>query len=191
MIKLVCFLGNFGKEYEKTRHNVAWQFCNFLELSLDWKEKFSGHYAFDGKVYYLKPDTYMNNSGVSVQEMAQFFKITVDEILIVHDELELPFGVISLKYSGGLGGHNGLRSVKTMLGTADFWRLRFGISKPENQNIADYVLSRFSKDEEKVLPKIFSGATEVFQKILQAETQSEKDGLIKEWGKKWLVVSSE
>ena len=157
MIKLVAFLGNYGSEYEHTRHNVAWQFASQLPFynKLSFQQKFKGDYAAvetqtlaqwfcetkmyakkDGstapipenapeKIYFLKPLTYMNLSGESVGELAHFFKINPDEILVVHDELELPMGTVSLKWSGGLGGHNGLRSMKATFGTADFWRLRF------------------------------------------------------------------
>ena len=147
MIRLVVFLGNYGREYEKTRHNVAWIFEKSLSItqSLSWQKKFNGNYAsteIDGqRIYFLKPETYMNNSGLSIIEIANFFKIKAEETLVVHDELELPFGTVSFKWAGGLGGHNGLRSTKAVFNTADFWRLRFGISKPSGANIADYVLS--------------------------------------------------
>ena len=183
MIKLVAFLGNYGSEYEKTRHNVAWQFASQLPFynRLNFQNKFKGDYAVvetsvlahwfaetgmyskkDGsdpivpggspdKIYFLKPLTYMNLSGESVGELARFYKILPEEILVVHDELELPLGTVSLKWSGGLGGHNGLRSMKSTFGTADFWRLRFGLTKPQNRDIADYVLSNFTADEQIIL----------------------------------------
>ena len=155
MIQLVVFLGNYGREYERTRHNVAWQFQDSLPFSskLNWQSKFKGQYASietvqlaqelaksgilstkegnpvnipeeaPSKIYFLKPETYMNLSGDSIGEIAHFYKIKPEEILVVHDELELPVGTMSLKWSGGLGGHNGLRSTKANLGTQDFWRL--------------------------------------------------------------------
>ena len=157
MIKLVAFLGNYGREYEKTRHNVAWYFADSLPFAarLNWQSKFKGEitsctpaelatWACDTKIcskkdgtpvlvpeeapahiYFLKPMTYMNLSGESIVEAAGFYKILPEEILVVHDELELTPGFVSLKWSGGLGGHNGLRSTKAVLNTADFWRLRF------------------------------------------------------------------
>ncbi len=217
MIRLVAFLGNYGREYEQTRHNVAWQFASSLPFynRLSWQSKFKGEYAVvetetlakwigetglvttkDGgvpnvaknapdKVYFLKPMTYMNLSGDSIGELARFFKINNDEILVIHDELELPMGTVSLKWSGGLGGHNGLRSTKAVLGTADFWRMRFGLTKPANKDIADYVLSSFTQDERIILSQVFSQTAVLLAKVLLA---SEPERLIAEWGKKKVMA---
>ena len=217
MIQLVVFLGNYGREYEKTRHNAAWQFADSLPFGelLDWQSKFKGIYADAGiqslaetlcykgviaskdgspihipenapaKIFFLKPETYMNNSGQSIIELASFFKIKPEEILIVHDELELPIGTVSLKWSGGLGGHNGLRSAKSVLNTADFWRLRFGISKPSGRDIADYVLSPFTADEQIILSQVFPQAAQLLAKILFSTDPAR---LIPEWGKKKLLA---
>ena len=217
MISLVAFLGNYGREYEQTRHNVAWQFASSLPFynKISWQEKFKGEYAAvetetlaqwigqsglvttkDGgvppvpknapdKIYFLKPLTYMNLSGESIGELAHFFKIAPDQVLVVHDELELPLGTVSLKWSGGLGGHNGLRSTKAVLGTADFWRLRFGLTKPQNRDIADYVLSPFLPDERPVLNAVFAESAKLFAKVLLS---SDPARLIPEWGKKKIAV---
>lgn len=216
MISLVAFLGNYGRQYERTRHNVAWQFAESLPFynKLSWQEKFKGDYAVaetpalaewigqsglvttkDGgtpalpknapdKIYFLKPLTFMNLSGESIGELAHFFKIAPEQVLVVHDELELPLGTVSLKWSGGLGGHNGLRSTKAVLGTADFWRLRFGLTKPQNRDIADYVLSDFTADERTVLNAVFAESAALFAKILLS---SDPARLIPEWGKKRIV----
>ena len=136
------------------------------------------------KIYFLKPLTYMNLSGESIGELARFFKINNDEILVVHDELELPIGTVSLKWSGGLGGHNGLRSTKAVLGTADFWRLRFGISKPANVNIADYVLSNFTADERIILAQEFAPTNEMFCKLLLS---SDPNRILQGWSKKKII----
>lgn len=217
MIQLVAFLGNYGKEYECTRHNVAWEFEKslFFEPKLNWQKKFKGNYATvetlqfaqwcatssilskkDGspvivpeeapqKLYFLKPETYMNLSGESIIEIANLFKIKPEETLVVHDELELPLGTVSLKWSGGLGGHNGLRSTKAVFGTADFWRLRFGISKPVGKDIADYVLSKFSQDQQIILSQIFPQAAQLLAKLLLTKNPEK---LIQEWGKKKLAA---
>lgn len=132
------------------------------------------------KIYFLKPETYMNASGDSVSALAAFFKIEPHEILVVHDELELIPGTISLKWSGGLGGHNGLRSMKSSFGTADFWRLRFGIGRPNHPDVAGYVLSRFTEDERITLDISFKKATELFALLL---TESKPEKLLKEWAK--------
>lgn len=218
MIKLVAFLGNYGKEYEKTRHNVAWYFEDSLPFAnkFSWQNKFKGEitsfspeelsqWACDSKIcskkdgspvlvpenspshiYFLKPQTYMNLSGESIIEVANFYKIAPEEILVVHDELELPFGFVSLKWSGGLGGHNGLRSTKSVLNTPDFWRLRFGIGRPENENIgiADYVLSRFSTQEQEMIQNVFSQTNLLLVKLLLSK---EPKDLIQIWGKKKLI----
>ena len=213
MIKLVAFLGNYGREYEKTRHNVAWQFASSLPFAdkIYWQKKFKGNYAAiesvqlaqwcadygiiskkDGSpvivpeeapshVYFLKPETYMNLSGESIIEIANFYKIKPEETLIVHDELELPFGIVSLKWSGGLGGHNGLRSTKAVFNTTDFWRLRFGLTKPVNRDIADYVLSAFTSDEQIGLSQVFPQAAVLFAKILFTKDPAK---LLQEWSKK-------
>ena len=145
MISLIAFLGNVGREYERTRHNAAWIAADHLNIcaGISWQHKFRGLYgrfpaAVSGgaAVHALKPETYMNLSGEAVGEAAQFFKIPPAEILIVHDELELPPAALSLKWSGGLGGHNGLRSIKAALGTPDFWRLRIGIGRPGGKKTA-------------------------------------------------------
>lgn len=215
MIKLVAFLGNYGKEYEKTRHNVAWQFEDSLPFAakLSWQKKFKGNFAVvepellagwcaesgilskkDGsavivppemeKIYFLKPETYMNLSGESIIEICGFYKIKPEETLVVHDELELPLGTVSLKWSGGLGGHNGLRSTRQVFGTADFWRLRFGLTKPVGRDIADYVLGKFTGDEQIVLSQVFPQAAVLLAKVLFSNDPAK---FIQEWGKKKLV----
>lgn len=190
MISLVAFLGNHGRQYGGNRHNVAWQLADSLPFAdrLGWQGKFKGRYASldgiaPGRVHFLKPETYMNLSGESIGEVSRFLKIAPEEILVVHDELELPFGTVGLKKGGGLGGHNGLRSAKAVLGTADFWRLRLGIGRPERGDVAGYVLSDFTADERIVLRQVFPQAAELLEKILSGGP----DGLLPEWGKKRLV----
>ena len=151
MIELVVGLGNPGQEYERTRHNIAWMVLGRMP-QLDWQKKFKGEYAAlsDGKkkIYFLKPLTFMNLSGESILALVQFFKIdSPAKILVIHDELDLPFGTVVLKKGGGLAGHNGLKSIAATLGTQDFCRLRMGISRPQHGSVSDYVLSRFSGQE--------------------------------------------
>ncbi len=218
MIKLVAFLGNYGAEYEKNRHNAAWIFASQLPFyeKLVWQKKFKGEYAVaetsllaewfsetkihakkdgsapivpDGasdKIYFLKPYTYMNLSGESLGEISRFFKILPEQILVVHDELELPLGTVSLKWSGGLGGHNGLRSIKSVFGTADFWRLRIGLTKPADKNIADYVLSNFTEDEQIVLAQEFSSVNTLLAKIILSNDEGLQK-LLQGWSKKHLA----
>ncbi len=137
------------------------------------------------KLYFMKPLTYMNLSGDAIGEAARFFKIPSSDILIVHDEIELPLGTVSLKWSGGLGGHNGLRSAKAVLGTADFWRLRFGVGKPANGAVADYVLGNFTADESISLAQVFCQTAVLYAKLL---TSANPQKFVAEWGKKKLLA---
>ena len=186
LIELVVFLGNYGKQYERNRHNAAWLFADSLaQLSgLNRSKKFKGESAAlnaDGrKIQLLKPHTFMNLSGESIAEAASFYKIKPERILVVHDELELPAGTFGLKWAGGLGGHNGLRSAKACLGTADFWRLRFGIGRPPHDDVALWVLSDFSKDELSVMNAAFQAAAELFDALLTQEPEK----LLPEWKKR-------
>ncbi|MCQ2579597.1 MAG: aminoacyl-tRNA hydrolase [Treponemataceae bacterium] len=208
MISLVAFLGNYGREYEKTRHNASWIFEETLPFAskLNWQSKFKGQYAVldrsviqnmseqvcgksikcaaeaGEKIYFLKPETYMNLSGESIGALASFYKIKPEEILVIHDELELAPGTVSLKWSGGLGGHNGLRSTKAVLGTADFWRLRIGIGRPDHSDIAGYVLSAFTSDERIILDQIFGPLGALLVQVLCTRP----DTLLKDWSKKKL-----
>ena len=186
LIELVAFLGNTGKQYERNRHNAAWLFADSLSSvsSLSWSKKFKGESAtlnaLGRKIQLLKPHTFMNLSGESIAEAASFYKIEPERILVVHDELELPAGTFALKWSGGLGGHNGLRSAKACLGTADFWRLRFGIGRPPHDDVALWVLSDFSKDELPAMNAAFQGAAGLFEALLNEEPKK----LLPEWKKR-------
>jgi PTH1 family peptidyl-tRNA hydrolase len=138
----------------------------------------------------------MNVSGEAAAAAAAFFKIGAESILVVHDELELPLGTVSLKCGGGLGGHNGLRSMKLSLGTADFWRFRFGIGRPDDRapgqggppgsgkGIVEWVLSDFSAAEETILDQVFTGALAAFTAVLRGEPAV----LLPVWGKRQLAL---
>lgn len=153
MSYLVVGLGNPGKEYQHTRHNIGRDFFPHLNFydQLTWIEKFKGLYTSidikDRRVYFLIPGTYMNLSGQSVAQLVQFYKIAIDDVLVCHDELDLPFGTIALKKAGGLAGHNGLKSIAAELGGQDFCRLRMGIGRPPLGSVSNWVLSRMSGDE--------------------------------------------
>jgi PTH1 family peptidyl-tRNA hydrolase len=191
MISLVVFLGNPGAQYQDNRHNVAWQFAASQSwlTELQWVSKFRGHFAkttvapssssaqIERPVYLIIPQTFMNLSGEAAGAAAHFFRVPPEEVLVVHDELELPFGVISVKWSGGLGGHNGLRSMEANFGTRDFWRLRFGIGRPDHPDVAGYVLSDFSASERLVLPGLFEQAGVVFNATLTTGPEVQKIAL--------------
>ena len=185
MIKLVAFLGNPGKEYSLNRHNAGFLLAEKPKINSDlkWQNKFKGFYAvFGGRVHFIKPQTFMNLSGESVSQAATFFKIKPDSILVVHDELELPLGVVSLKFSGGLGGHNGLRSMKASLGSADFWRIRIGIGRPvpDSERVIDWVLSNFDAGEKAILDKVLDAAAELLVNVLAGSPEE----FLPEWAKK-------
>jgi PTH1 family peptidyl-tRNA hydrolase len=154
---LVVGLGNPGREYSRNRHNVGWMVVEELARRHggSWRGKFSGQLAevrIDGhKVALLKPETYMNESGRSVQATARFFKVEPDAILVVHDEGDFDLGRLQARRGGGLAGHNGLRSIAQQLGTSDFLRLRIGVGRPERGDarpLADYVLADFEPHDD-------------------------------------------
>ena len=171
MIKLIVALGNPGREYENTRHNIAWLVLDrFSAISNNnWKSKFKGIYtdaSFGGeKVYFLKPETYMNLSGESVAPLMKFFKIEPEEILVIQDELDLKFGQVVFKKGGGLAGHNGLKSISAHLGTQDFMRLRMGIDRPVHGSVSSWVLSRF--DDEIGLDLLLDKMSGVLEEVLK------------------------
>ena len=188
MIELAAFLGNPGKEYSQNRHNAGFLLAENPKINspLNWRKKFKGFYAvFNDKIHFIKPLTFMNLSGQAVSEAASFFKIKPDSILVVHDELELPLGVVSLKFGGGLGGHNGLRSMKASLGSADFWRIRIGIGRPvsDREAIVDWVLSDFDAAEKEILDKVLEAAADLLMNVLAGNPED----FLPEWSKKKVI----
>jgi len=169
MEKLFVFLGNPGFKYSKTRHNVGWQICDLKYPNVNWSSKFKGLYSTCNNNLLLKPQTYMNESGISVQRACTFFKIKEENIIVVHDDLEKDFGTILLERGGGLRGHNGLKSIKQHLKTDNFYRLRFGIGRPRRQEIASFVLSPFSIDEQITLPTLLNKAVELLDNFSMGE----------------------
>jgi len=154
---LVAGLGNPGREYAANRHNVGWLVVDELARRHEgaWRGKFNASLAevrIDGhKVALLKPETYMNDSGRSVQAAMKFFKVEPDAVLVVHDESDLDLGRLQLRRGGGTAGHNGIRSVAKQLGSTDFMRLRVGVGRPERGDprpLADWVLANFEPHED-------------------------------------------
>ena len=153
--RLIVGLGNPGAEYEATRHNVGFwfvdQLADKLRVSLAPQAKFFGKAGRAGELWLLQPTTFMNRSGQAVAALANFYKISPPEILVIHDELDLPPGSIRLKQGGGNGGHNGLKDIQARIGSPDFWRLRLGIGHPRTlnlaQQVADFVLHPPRKEE--------------------------------------------
>ena len=162
-MKLIVGLGNPGKEYQETRHNIGFNFLdyyvNYKNLDKVWSKKFDGLYmntVIEGqKVVLLKPQTYMNLSGNAVRKIADYFNIETDDILVISDDLDLILGNYKLKMNGSCGGHNGLRDIETKLGTTEYKRLKIGISNDKNIETKDYVLGKLSKSDKKVLEDLY------------------------------------
>ena len=154
---LVVGLGNPGPEHAQDRHNVGWMVVDELagRHGGSYRAKFSGKLAEvrlgDLRLALLKPETFMNLSGGSVAAAARFFKVATESLAVVHDEVDLEPGRLQLRLGGGLAGHNGLRSIRTSLGSSDFLRVRVGVGRPgrgDRRHVADYVLSPFAADED-------------------------------------------
>jgi peptidyl-tRNA hydrolase, PTH1 family len=169
---LVAGLGNPGREYELTRHNVGWLVVDELARRHggSFRSKFSGQLSEvrlgAGKVALLKPETYMNESGRPIAAAAGFFKVDPSALLVVHDDVDLEPGRFQVRLGGGLAGHNGLRSIAQALGTNDFLRLRIGVGRPgrgDRRSVSDYVLSKF--DPETVVVALISRAADAVETI--------------------------
>lgn len=177
---LIAGLGNPGREYEETRHNFGFLAVEVLLREAEkyavlsrlsgqkdryhlWRASFTSSAPREiagQSLFITTPLTYMNRSGEAVQHIAGYYHVPPGEILVIHDELDLPFGRMKLKKGGGNAGHNGLKSLQQMLGTPEFHRLRLGVGKPQGYDGASYVLGRFSSDERQDLDRILKAAVE-------------------------------
>ncbi|MFN0186624.1 MAG: aminoacyl-tRNA hydrolase [Aquabacterium sp.] len=175
MIRLLVGLGNPGPEYDDTRHNAGFAWLDAAAARLGARlvsdRSYRGHVArvnrAAGPLWLLKPQTYMNLSGQSVAALARFFKIEPGEILVAHDELDLPPGQMRLKQGGGVAGHNGLKDIRAQIGSADFWRLRLGIGHPgDRAEVADFVLRRAPADEREALQSCVDKAVQSLDLML-------------------------
>ena len=155
MIRMLVFLGNPGKDYTATRHNAGFMLCDYLYPDASYQMKFHSQFMKAGNVYVMKPMTFMNLSGTAVSEAASFYHMAPEEILVIHDDLELPLGKARLQKGGGLQGHKGLRSIRERIGSDGFYRLRIGIGKPPHGDLALYVTSPFKGDEMIRLSQVF------------------------------------
>ena len=180
-IKLIVGLGNPGREYEATRHNAGFwwvdEFARANQFVFKSESKFHGQAArsvlHGHEVYLLKPQTFMNVSGRAVGALVQFYKIEAAQMLVVHDELDLPPGSAKLKLGGGHGGHNGLKDIIAHLGTRDFWRLRIGIGHPgDRAEVANYVLNAPRREEEELIRQAMQRAQEVAPLIAEGKMEA-------------------
>ncbi len=167
-MKLIVGLGNPDKEYDKTRHNVGFMVIDNYLGSVNWSNKFNALYCekvINGeKIIFVKPLTYMNNSGNAVGEFVRYFNIDNKDILVIQDDLDLNVGDYKLKMHSSSGGHNGIKSIITSLGNQDFPRLKVGIGSVKKDEVIDYVLGKFSKSELEVLNELFN----TFDKIINS-----------------------
>ncbi|MBN3723708.1 aminoacyl-tRNA hydrolase [Burkholderia sp. Ac-20379] len=190
MIKLIVGLGNPGAEYTATRHNAGFwlvdQLAREAGATLRDERRFHGHYAkarlYGEEIHLLEPQTYMNRSGQSVVAVAQFFKILPDEILVAHDELDLPPGSTKFKLGGGSGGHNGLKDISAHLSSQQYWRLRIGIGHPRDlipegsragakPDVANFVLKPPRREEQDVIDASIERALAVMSIFAKGETE--------------------
>lgn len=153
-MKLVVGLGNPGSRYKDTRHNIGFMVIDELvkRRKLEsYKEKFNAHLYEERSekehILFIKPQTYMNLSGVSVGAIAQFYKLSISDLFVIYDDMDLPLGSLRIRLKGSAGGHNGMKSIIQHLGSDNFSRIRLGIGRPERQGVIDFVLQSFSKDE--------------------------------------------
>ncbi|KQW87971.1 peptidyl-tRNA hydrolase [Massilia sp. Root418] len=180
-IRLIVGLGNPGPDYEQTRHNAGFwlvdNLANSLGARLQRETRFNAllaKTAIAGKeLWLLEPQTYMNRSGQSVGGLARFYKINPDEVLVVHDELDMMPGVAKLKKGGSSGGHNGLKDITAALGTQDYWRLRIGIGHPRTlslqQAVADFVLHRPRRDEQLLIDEAIEKSLNIIPLVCEGK----------------------
>lgn len=184
-IRLIVGLGNPGPEYEQTRHNAGFWLVDNLANSLPGTrlQRDSRYNAMLAKtsiagkeVWLLEPLTFMNRSGQSVGALARFFKIAADEVLVVHDELDLMPGIARLKKGGSAGGHNGLKDITAALGTQDYWRLRLGIGHPRTlslqQQVADFVLHRPRREDQELIEQSIEKSLQVMPQIVEGKFEA-------------------
>lgn len=181
-IRLIVGLGNPGPEYEQTRHNAGFWLVDNLagSIRLTRETRFNALAAkttiAGQEVWLLEPQTYMNRSGQSVGALTRFYKMEADEVLVIHDELDLPPGAAKLKKGGSSGGHNGLKDITAALGTQDYWRLRIGIGHPRSlglqQPVADFVLHRPRKEEQKLIDDAIANSLQIMPLLCQGKFEA-------------------
>lgn len=171
-------LGNPGSQYEDTRHNIGFKVMEKLIHDLNArnisKTSFHGELYRSSNALFLKPTTFMNLSGKSVQVVKHFFKVELDNVIVIHDDIDLPFGAVRFKRGGGHGGHNGLKSIDAHI-SKEYLRVRIGVGKPEYKSqVADYVLADFTDSEKRVLDKLIGHVAEATIKLANEELNTVK-----------------
>ncbi|WP_457563265.1 aminoacyl-tRNA hydrolase [Caminibacter pacificus] len=178
-MKLIVGLGNPGSKYEKNRHNIGFLAVDYLIKEFNASKlssKFKGELYKSDEYLFLKPTTYMNLSGESVRLVKDFYKIENDDIIVIHDDIDLKLGALRFKKGGGSGGHNGLKSLDANIGN-DYWRVRIGVGRPERKEmVVSYVLSDFEDEELECLEKLFPLIKEAIKDIKNAPSRYSKKG---------------
>ena len=179
-MQIIVGLGNYAKKYDLTRHNFGFDLIDKLSLKYNFSsflDKFDGLFAkgviANKECILFKPAKFMNNSGVPIQKLMNFFKININNLIIIHDDIDFELGKIKIKIGGGNGGHNGLKSIDNAI-SSDYKRLRLGIGRPQNSNIeiADYVLQKFSNNELKKAEEVINKVVDLFELIINDQDQS-------------------
>lgn len=164
---VVVGLGNPGKKYAGTRHNIGFRVLDSLRLNFSFEKKFNAEVAAAAGVLYCKPQTFMNDSGTAVRAVADYYKLTPQQIIAIYDDKDLPFGSVRVRTEGGSAGHNGVRSLIQHLGSEQFTRIRIGIATDSPiPDTADFVLANFTAEEEDQLTKIIAEAHVQLNKLL-------------------------
>ena len=169
-MKLIVGLGNPGKSYENTRHNIGFMVLDHFANINNWKSKWNALYAEtmvnNEKVLLVKPETYMNLSGNALIEFVNFYKINLEDILVIQDDLDLAFGTYKLKINSSAGGHNGIKSIIERLGSNSFARLKVGISNNKKMDTKDYVLGKFTKEQLETFEKLSPTFNEIITSFI-------------------------
>lgn len=186
MIKLIVGLGNPGAEYEATRHNAGFWLIDQLARMAGAAPRVEGRFhglaararLWDQDIWLLKPSTFMNRSGLAVVSLARFYKILPDEILVAHDEMDLPAGAVKLKRGGGSGGHNGLKDISAHLSTPDYWRLRIGVGHPRNaggaadrEDVVNFVLKPPRREEQQAIDEAIDRSVAPLSLLAKGEAE--------------------
>ena len=175
---LIVGLGNIGEKYQLTRHNVGFMVIDEITKNLSTSniQKSNFHSTLEKSAYdlYSKPTTYMNNSGMAVQAIKEYYKLEMEDIIVIHDDIDLPFGTVKFKIGGGHGGHNGLRSIDAHIGK-EYIRVRIGVGKPQDKaDVANYVLNNFSKEELNKLPDIIKHTIDAIKALKSEDIEQVK-----------------
>lgn len=175
-MKLIAGLGNPGKKYDQTKHNTGFMaldhYLSKNNLDLD-KDRFEGLWTkqkINGEdVIFLEPQTFMNDSGKSIAQVANFFKIAPEDILVIHDDMDMPIGKIRIRANGKSGGHNGIKSIMACLGTNNFNRLKIGIRHPQKESVVSWVLSPFNDEQQKLMDAAFDVSENIINDFIKGK----------------------